>query len=239
MDELWVREPRLMVPRQVPTGSVSVDKSHFLAHGLKVCVVFNKYRPTDLLGNLLTYNSFGANMYFGGGAAGPGLITSDAAGIYVSVPFTTTYDKGFSLVVHQQAPVRSTQAGWIRFGGSNNSHWTYNNSIYNSVGANGVPINISSESEFDFEQEIVVAMTTVKSGGYDNQQRAYFNGKLLASLSNVYDMSSPATVLYMCGEPSYNGFKGITYSVFAYDRVISPSEASMLSTDPYQFLIPA
>ncbi len=85
----------------------------------------------------------------------------------------------------------------------------------------------------------MVAMTAVKSGGYDNQQRAYFNGKLLASLSNVYDMSSPATVLYMCGEPSYNGFKGITYSVFAYDRVISPSEASMLSTDPYQFLIPA
>ena len=38
-DKVWVREPRLMVPRQAPLGRVRLDTSHWLAQRAAAIVV--------------------------------------------------------------------------------------------------------------------------------------------------------------------------------------------------------
>jgi len=239
-DDVWVREPRLMVPRKVPIGNVKIDWNNPLTKELKHCVLFNKYRPTDLLGNKLTYYTFGSYMYFGAGQAGPGLITSNQGGIYVDIPmFSGVVSDGLTIFVHQHAPVRNTDSGWLRYGGANNSHYTYSNAIYQYQGTTGNPWSgITDGTHFDFEEENVICMTSYKLASL-NRHCAYVNGKKIIESIDIIDFVSYPTYAHLCGCQSYAGWKGITYSVFAYRKEFSAAEAAALSFDPYQFLIPA
>ena len=236
--KILVREPRLMVPRRVPVSRVRVDGSHRLAKGLKHCVVWGTCRSVDLLGNPLTYT--GSNFVFGAGPAGAGLITAATSNTYVSIPmFAGTVADGLTIVVHQHAPTRNTAAGWLRYGGGHHSHWTYNNVIANDQGTNAnVWSGITDETDFDFEKEVVVVMTSSRTGGNNNQHRIYIDGKLIKISDNVIDFPSYPTYAHLCG-CTYKSFPGITYSNYAYDRALSYQEAIALSLDPYQFLIPA
>ena len=238
-DELWVREPRLMVPRMVPVGDVKINWSHPLAKNLKHCVVWNKYRPVDLIGNPLTYYSLGTNLKFGAGNAGPGLVSLAQNNTYVSIPmFSGNVTPGFSIVVHQHAPIRSTDAGWLRYGGSQHSHWTYNNAIGQSQGTGGNVWSGITPSNFDFEKELVIVMTS-NFADTVNRHTVYVDGKMIKQSVSVFNFSAWPTYAHLCGCQSYKGYPGITYSNYAYTGELNQAQATELARDPYQFLIPA
>ena len=49
-DEIWVREPRLMVPQQFPVGRVVVDRSHPIGKKVTASLLPNNDRNSSVLG---------------------------------------------------------------------------------------------------------------------------------------------------------------------------------------------
>ena len=238
-DEILVREPRLMVPNAVPVGRVQLNPEHYLRGKILKANVFNSYRPVDLLGNTLTYTKLGANMYFGAGNAGPGLITNNASAIRVSFTQPTMpADKKVSMVIHQHAPTRSTSAGWHRtYNDTSSSHWTYNNAVYSRFCTNGYWLG-EAESTFDFEQECVILLQSWEPSA--NYQKAFFNGLPWKTSTNAVDMDDSFTAAWeVCGNSAYNGYKGITYSYFIFNHWFSDDEAFRISKDVYSLVSPA
>lgn len=233
-DEIWVREPRLMVPGQKPMGPVRIDTRNSLADGL------GHYYPLNERGGSVAHDIVsGAN-----GTISSGLVYEKD---YLKWPDTTTrsitVSSGSKLGgnvltlfldfildgVLSYTPVMFTNHGGTLFyfqEGVVDYVWIAN--VNSGTGGGGVGNRVTS---------VLVANG---GSGVHFAQRINMGTLITGAAGGTPETPTTGGAFKFGGYGNEWNFSGKVFAAGIWpQRALTPSQAVALLRDPYQFLIPA
>jgi hypothetical protein len=228
VDEVWLREPRLLVPGMQPLGPVELNKGHSLSKNLLVGVC--KANELPRLAKQLAL-SYGAGTTF---AQNGFIANADSAGVFTPsvswepYPFTMVFS---AIAV---APAYTEFRYFV-------ADTTYTNfSVYSAPDGSTFYVHGTSTSNnvsklIDGKlHNFVVSMSAKNSGFYaiDGQ---------LQSITSTGDGSSSAGVKGLGNRPSSSArFSALKYYLFCvFNESVSAGEVIDLSLNPFQLVVPA
>jgi hypothetical protein len=235
VDEVLMREPRLLRPKMQPTRQTRVDWDNPIAKGLKAFVIPGfadavsgtpmSVAPTAMVGKEC-----------GLGTRGPARAYWATSNFTLSLPYSaftcyTASNNGQAVVMIMELYVASTMrlqltTDWdtasleVVF---NDAGSSYSKTVGNGFRANGKPLTVFG--------------TTVDATSF---AQTYCDGIAYGSGTDARTLMDAKPGIYL-GASSTNTIHD-TYAVFAgmvWQRVLSPGEVASISSDPYQLLLPA
>jgi hypothetical protein len=241
VDEVWLREPRLLVPRLQPVGNIRVDTAHPIARNMIHAQVFSRgIRP------IAPMRSRGETLNGDAKVVG-GKLMLDGTGDYLmhdTLSQQDLYDQVSMLCVGSIAQTKNqclaslmiaVTDGW--FG------WYFHISSSNVWSA-----NTARNSVFDGSITLtgalpgtnVIAMSSVGN----TKLQAALNGQLgTADTSYTNPQSGVDTFRLAVGAIAKmtpdNFLNGACEAIFVWNRGLTDAELVSVTLDPYQFLIPA
>jgi hypothetical protein len=255
VDEVMLREPRLLVPGNAPTGNVKIDKGHPLGKNLLACTTYAPF--VDLVsGKSLTaysqYSNYDAFKYNFGGIKGKCLRVykndvGDCKGAYLAAGITHPAGGAgvTDTIYYQQISAQNrVYCGWIpSYGAGNGIGWK----CYLPAGN----IEIYGNSYATISDPGILAADTSKPhiitlAADNNSFDMWFDGVLIGSVTTLTVPAASARNWYF---PVRDGNTALSdeqgrleadyYLHVAHGRKLSVGEIRSLHADPYQFLTPA
>lgn len=234
-DEIWVREPRLMIPGQKPVGRVRVDKSKY-----KITNWITLPSATDLVTGEVssiyhTYNveNLPDSIQSNGGSRRYSANTINLSGGSAAKTI---------VVVCKMTPNESSTYGQLYLSGS--LGWIHILLSKAKIGAwVGADYSLTITKQPSLSTGDIGVAVLGSDGGNNVWVRAYCKGVLVGEGSiTITSIGNFNTY----GVFSYWGFSKYTYGTYhrmfdwyMIDTPFSESLAASIGSDPYQFLIPA
>ena len=234
VDEVWLREPRLLVPGMQPVGLVKIDWSNPITKDLYSFYLSTPYGVFDVAKNKLipfpVYKKYtGKNL----------LITPTQTAELIVESYGNTSGWGHNstvLQVIQQGAVDYLAPAYF-FASSTNWHgYRY----YYGAGGGGQVIAFGSASAYyvpsSYNGKTFAICTAVSYVGYQTSPAwAYLDGTEVYSVTNA--SATATTCDFRMNDRSAMDLGAATFGF--WKRTLSKSECASISADPYQFLIPA
>jgi hypothetical protein len=238
VDEVMLREPRLLVPQLQPVGPVKIDFSNPLTNGLVLA---------KLLGNnvgTLTVTGTRPHVFAGSHMRGfnttYGVASTDKVAATFPDKLVRTYaftavfvnyggsglgrlmDRASTLIIYFQSPNIQVARNYS----SQSKQDQFINPLLSTKATRLLVLDDSSGAGSAFRTRLFAdGVEVARAGGIDS-----LGTPSLSSDNNVYIGNRAA------GDRDYNGLIG---DFVVWDRLLTAAEISAYFTDPYQFLIPA
>ena len=245
MDELWVREPRLMVPGQNPIGGVKLNRQHPLFTCLpKSYALVEAYASNGMLVDGVT-----------GGLIGPARLTGSTNYTY-TIPTPKYPDSyGGAVTTFYHAKINATDVDYSRYirisGNNGNSRQGVSCADFGAGQAHivaGYATTSSVIAAADTGKPIWnIGWLTIATRGVNGDVRSETNRLAVKSWANnsfIYDKTeSPSAGIFWYGlNELYFGSVGISLDVafvYCYLGVVPDPIFNEMLKDPFATLVPA
>jgi hypothetical protein len=253
VDEVMLREPRLLVPRQAPVGSVKLDSTGQLATKLLAAyhardnvfidLVRNKVFPgTD---TVLKGTEYGCGLEFNGSTSK--VSVGDVGYLVGASRFS------IEMAVIPYAGSMNTRKQLFSKDGTNGREWIFNIEAYGGTNARALLVYFRDDYTYSVQQQtsgaglqqnrlnhiVVCCNPAIESTQFS------INGEITSGVNTggdayylqdtVADAQIGARALSGYTEP----FAGVIFYVRVFRGFLTTAEILSLYADPYQFLIPA
>jgi hypothetical protein len=235
VDDVWLREPRLLVPQMQPVGRVVVDRTHPLSEGLYGAWLFGRANfGRNLVNNKPVIGITGTPVIGGSGTLFSG------SSQYVEVAAMSEFYLD-DLTIAVRAKNTNTNNNSIfggaadTFGNRLNAHVPYSGTVYFDY---GLTSNGRISVAYTVPTDVPVNWCFIGAASY---LAIYANSQLLASKTDGFEPIAVPSANLCVGAfvPSSLYYPGTIDHFYVWRRKLQPSEIIAIANDPYQFLIPA
>jgi hypothetical protein len=254
VDEVMLREPRLLVPRMQPLGPVKIDRTHPIGKRVVVCALATPSGPVDLASGR-PFVKVGGTPTMTPASRGV-LANTNGANYSWELPLlNTAFDKSEVMLFWygEQLGAPTIAGGIFVITHSSNSGtdpYIFASLKHQDTSGTSISYAYNSNGTYLANSRTVASMLNKPSSLALHLSRkassafGYANGTIQGAAINTYSANATfgTGARIVIGEDfgsSRNGASGMYLGVLLSDEVAGAVTALALHTDPYQFLIPA
>lgn len=234
---VWVKEPRLLIPRRIPIGRVRINQAHPLAPDLFVLWTTSGIRSLT-----------GGTVVTTGSLFGPDYQAYDGDGDYTTVSQTLEIGGPHSIVCHFSLNDFDNDGSGAKEGVFCRGKWGDDNTgdtgLYNDWSDQKIQFYVGTGTYCGIPHSAVSLnkpMVVVGTFGIDRYTRIYKDGVLAGTSSFSAEAMTDNNRAFCIGAYPNNETETESvisfYSAGVYRRHLNDSEVLSISKDNYQFLV--